>query len=218
MRICSAILVAAAMLAVPSRAADGEWRELFDGRTLEGWTAGDGGPPGAGWKVEEGVLHRVGPAGDLISAGTFGDFELEFEWKVAAKSNSGVKYRVRKSPAGWLGPEYQVLDDAGHAKGKVARTSAAAIYDVLAPAADKVLKPVGQWNRSRIVASGKRIEHWLNGERVLAVTVGSAEWEQARQAGKFRKVGDFAGPGPGRILLQDHGDEVWFRAIRIREP
>jgi len=210
------LFAAVALSAIPALAEEGGWRPLFDGKTLEGWTSPGGGKPGDGWEVVDGVLHRAGRGGDLISAAEFGDFELEFEWKVAAKANSGVKYRVRKSPQGWLGPEYQVLDDAGHPNGKVPKTSAAALYDVLPPAADKALRPVGEWNRSKVVAVGDRIEHWLNGKRVVAVRVGSAEWEAARKAGKFAKLAGFAAPGPGRILLQDHGDEVWFRSIRVR--
>ena len=207
----------AGLLATSAMAEEKGWISLFDGKTLDGWTSPTGGKPGAGWKVEDGCIHREAKGGDLISEKEYGDFELEFEWKISAKGNSGVKYRLRKSPGGWLGPEYQVLDDAGHPNGKVEDTTAASLYEVVPAAKDKVLKPVGEWNRSRIVARGTVLEHWLNDRLALKIDTAGKEWPDLKKASKFAKVEDFAGPAAGHLLLQDHGDKVWFRAIRIRE-
>jgi len=192
------------------------WIDLLEGDALEAWMAVDEGRPGEGWVLEDGVLHRSAKAGDLVSRREFVDFELEFEWKVTEGANSGVKYRLRKTPRGWLGPEYQVIDDAGHKDAKAANRRAAALYDLVSADEGKPLKPAGEWNRARVVVAGARIEHWLNGERVLAVEVGDAAWAEALAASKFARVGEFATPGPGRLMIQDHGDEVWFRGLRVR--
>ncbi len=194
-----------------------EWRPLFDGATLAGWTATNGQPPGAGWHVTDGVLHRAGPAGDIVTTEEFLNFELEFEWKVSPKANSGLKYRVADyAPAGkGIGLEYQVLDDVGHSNGNVAKTSAGSIYDVLAPAETKKVKPVGEWNQGKIVAHGSKIEHWLNGEKILDVDLAGETWKSALGRSKFKAAADF-GTKKGRILLQDHGDEAWFRLLRVR--
>ena len=204
------------MVAAASGESDG-FVDLFDGKTLSGWESADGGKPGEGWKVEDGAIHRVGKAGDLLSKEEYGDFTLEFEWKIAPGGNSGVKYRVLKSPGGWLGPEYQVLDDAKHANGKVPDTSAGSIYEIVAPSANKVVAPAGHWNKSRIIAKGTKLTHFLNDQKVVEIDIAGPEWPELKEASKFSKVKDFAGPAKGRILLQDHGDEVWFRAIRIEK-
>lgn len=209
-------LMLAGILVGAVKAEEKAWTPLFDGKTLKGWTSGNGGEPGKGWKVEDGCIHRAGAGGDLLSEKEYGDFELEFEWKISAAGNSGVKYRVVKSAGGWLGPEYQVLDDAGHPNGKVADTTAASLYEVVPAAKNKVLNPAGEWNRSKIVAKGTVLEHWLNGKLALKIDTAGKEWPKLKKDSKFAKVEGFAGPAAGRILLQDHGNEVWFRAIRIR--
>lgn len=202
----------------PATKTPGAWQPLFDGRTFEGWTTKDGQPVTAGWEIRDGVIHRAGAGGDIVSRTEWLDFELEFEWKVAAKANSGLKYRVGDyTPAGrGIGPEYQVLDDAGHPNGTNPKTSAGSLYDLVPPAAAKKLRPVGEWNQSRVVARGPRLEHWLNGEKIIDVDLTSDAWRTALGASKFKAAADFA-TRKGRLLLQDHGDEAWFRALRIRE-
>jgi hypothetical protein len=209
--------IIAGLLATSAMAEEKGWIPLFDGKSLKGWKSPAGTAPGKGWKIEDGCLHRAEAGGDLLSEKEFTDFELEFEWKIAAAGNSGVKYRVRKSPAGWLGPEYQVLDDAGHPNGKVADTTSASLYEVVPAAKEKTLKPPGEWNTSKIVARGTVIEHWLNGKLAMKTDTAGPEWPAMKKASKFARVEGFAEPAAGRILLQDHGDPVWFRAIRLRE-
>ncbi|MCW1886553.1 DUF1080 domain-containing protein [Luteolibacter flavescens] len=211
-------LLLAAFIVGSVSAKEGPWIPLFDGKSLAGWTSDNGGKPGEGWKVEDGALHRTGKKpGNLISEKEYKDFEFEFEWKISAKGNSGVKYRVQKSAGGWLGPEYQVLDDKGHPNGKVADTTAASLYEVVPAAKDKELKPVGEWNTSKIVAKGSVLEHWLNGKLALKIDTKGKEWPTLKKDSKFAKFDDFAGPAAGKLLLQDHDDEVWFRNLRIRE-
>ncbi|MDB6079851.1 MAG: hypothetical protein JWO82_3598 [Akkermansiaceae bacterium] len=211
-----ALFVSLLLLTASAVADEKPWTVLFDGKSLAGWTSASGGKPGEGWKIEDGALHRVAKAGDLISEKEYTDFELEFDWAVTTGCNSGVKYRVHKTAGGWLGPEYQVLDDAGHENGKVPKTSAGSLYEVIAPNSDKTLKPVGEWNHSRIVARGPVLEHWLNGKMVLSVDTSKPEWLEARKASKFAKIDGFAEAAPGHILLQDHDGEVRFKEIRIR--
>jgi len=202
----------------PPEPSTNAWKPIFDGRTFEGWTTKTGKPVTVGWEVRDGAIHRTGAGGDIVTAAEWKDFELEFEWKVAAKANSGLKYRVAEyAPAGRdIGPEYQVLDDDGHANGSNPKTSAGSLYDLVPPAAAKKLRPVGAWNQSRIVARGPVLQHWLNGEKILEVNLESPEWRSALAASKFKAAADFASK-KGRILIQDHGDEAWFRSLRLRE-
>ncbi len=214
------ILIGGFPLLVAAVAHAGEWREIFDGKSLAGWATKQGQPPAAGWLVEDGTIHHTKGGGDLLSAEEYTDFEFSFEWKAAAGANSGVKYRVAKFNGALLGLEYQVLDDQRHPNGKVAKTSAGAMYELFAP--DAQAKPAGSvqadvWQQSRIVVKGAHLEHWLNGKLVVSVETGSEAWTQAIAASKFKAVQGFGVNPKGRLMLQDHGDEVWFRHLRIRE-
>jgi hypothetical protein len=191
---------------------------LFDGHSLRGWTDINGKPPSPGWEVVEGAIHRCGKAGDLLTEGRYENFDLRFEWKVLRGGNSGLKYRTLLAKNKKMyGCEYQLLDDDNHPNGKKATTRAGALYDLIAPnEADKVLKPVGEYNASRVVARGTRLEHWLNGRKILDVDTASDDWKTLVGKSKFKTIPDFAAEKPGAILLQDHGNEVWFRALEIR--
>lgn len=216
---------AALAAASPADAQEGEWQTLFDGSTLSGFVNGAGNPvEEGGWVADDGVLRRAARGGDLYTARSFRDFELEWEWKVSPGGNSGVKYRLYRKPGGgWLGAEYQVLDDHRHpdaAMGSEGNRKSASLYDVVAAAPDKPLRGVGEWNQSRVVARGDRIEHWLNGRKVLEVDQSSDAWRRALAGSKFAKeegVQNWFARQAGPILFQDHGDEVWYRNIRIRE-
>ncbi len=201
-----------------SLAQEKEWTDLLEGSSLAAWTDGSGRTASRGWVVTDGVLHRKDRGGDLFTAKEFGDFEFEFEWKVAKASNSGVKYRVRQfEGGGWLGPEYQVLDDAAHSDGSSPLTAAGSMYALFPPSEAKKLLPVGEWNTAKIVVRGAVLEHWLNGELIVKADTGSAAWKEAIAASKFRSAAGFGENRQGRIMLQDHGDEVWFRRLRIRD-
>jgi hypothetical protein len=217
------ILVAAALLASATVALAGpaKWRPLFNGADFTGWRGFKGAPVPTRWRVEKGeiALGTQGDAGDLVTAEEFGDFELELEWKVSEGGNSGIFYFVQEADAApytWsTGLEMQVLDDARHADGKLPSHRAGALYDLIAPA-KAAAGPVGTWNRVRIVVRGGRIEHWLNGVRIVATRYGDARWRGLVAESKFKAMPDFAKVPRGRIALQDHGDPVWFRNIRIR--
>lgn len=176
---------------------------LFNGRDLEGWKHS------GNWTVEEGAIARTGRGGSLVYAerNIPDDFELRFEWKVAEGSNSGVYYRPTQY-------EYQILDNARHPDGKNPRTSAASLYFCMAPAYDAT-RPVGEWNEARIVCKGSVIQHWLNGQKVIDFDYNDPKWsfevELLRQRG-----GDLTARG-AHLSLQDHGDPVWYRSLRLRE-
>lgn len=191
---------------------DAPWEPLTG---ADVWADGKGAAPAAGWVFEDGVIHRTAKAGDIFTKKKYLDFELEFEWKVAAGANSGLKYRMKG-----VGPEYQVIDDTKHPDAKNGSRTTASLYDIKAPAADKPLKAVGEWNASRVVAKGKHLEHWLNGSKVVEIDLDSAEWKELFAKSKFAKTKgaeDWFARETGPVMLQDHGDEVWFRALRIRE-
>jgi hypothetical protein len=200
------------------------WRLLFDGRTTAGWRGFKMSDfPAQRWEVKDGALHLrptgTGDshgAGDIVTTDTFSDFDLRWEWRISPGGNSGVKYFVTEEREGPIAHEYQVLDDARHPDAKVGpHRQTAAFYDVLPPAADKPLRPVGEWNLSRVVVSGNHVEHWLNGAKVLAYDLGSPATKAAIAKSKFKDVAGFGTKIRGHILLQDHGDEVSYRNIRI---
>jgi hypothetical protein len=189
-----------------------DWIDLFETGDFSSWTRVNGNPVSPAWTIEEGIVHRGGiRPGDIITRESYQDFELVFEWKISEGGNSGVKYRTR----GHLGPEYQVLDDERHRDSRDPRNRAAALYNIYAANENKVLNPVGEWNYGRIRAEGNRIEHWLNGQKVVDAEIGSEEWKDRLEKSKFHQHNDFA-TWDGPILLQDHGDQVWYRNVKIR--
>jgi hypothetical protein len=227
--------VAANELTAAERA--GGWILLFDGTSLAGWRGlGSNSIPAAHWVVEGGAIRKVPSGrvpvqadgqplegGDLMTEGTFRDFELAWEWKVAPGANSGVKYNVSEARSAVIEPrhaakgfEYQIIDDDRHPDGKLPTHRTAALYDLVAPNASKRVQPVGEWNSSRVVLRGTHGEHWLNGQLVVSYDLGTPAMDSALAASKFRDWPWFAERRAGHIVLQDHGDEVWFRSIRVR--
>ena len=209
-----------ALVLCPSPASAAGWKSLFDGRTTQGWRSyGKPTFPSQGWSVKDRCLvHSAkGGGGDIISDGSFQEFDLRWEWKVAEGANSGLKYFILEERGKAIGHEYQMIDDARHSDaltGPLHQT--ASFYDVLPPEA-QATKPAGSWNESRIVVRGNDVEHWLNRKRVLHYTLGSPEVLQGVQRSKFKSVDGFGKSTMGHLLLQDHGDEVWFRNIKIRD-
>jgi hypothetical protein len=187
------------------------WTDLFADGTFSQWQHVKGKEVPPGWQIQDGIVHRPEGGGDIVTRQSYKDFELVFEWKISEAGNSGIKYRTRGS----LGLEYQVLDDAKHKDGRNPTHRAGSLYDLLAASDSKPVKPVGEWNRGRIIAKGNSIEHWLNGEKVLSIEIGSPEWIERFGKSKYKKHEGF-GTWEGPILLQDHRDVVWFRNIKIR--
>jgi hypothetical protein len=193
---------------------------LFDGRSLQGWHGyGKSGQPVQGWKAVDGALVRDAAGGDLVSDKQYGDFELRIDWKISPGGNSGIFYRGTESePEIYRSAiEYQVLDNDHHPDGKNGRDRwASALYGLYAPA-KITTHPVGEWNQTRIVVRGDHVEHWLNGEKVVDCTLGSPDWKARVAASKFKDWPAFGVARSGVIGLQDHGDAVSYRNIRIHE-
>jgi 3-keto-disaccharide hydrolase len=207
--------------AEPNQLTDAEkkagWKLLFDGQTLNGWRGfKKTAPPVQGWEVTNGVLTCVarGKGGDLITAQTFDNFELSWEWKMPPKSNNGVKYFITEERNAAIGHEYQLIDDT---LVKNPLSSTASFYLIVAPKPDKKVKPSGEWNQSRVLVQGNHVEHWLNGEKALEYECGTdAILEQVAKT-KFKNTPDFGKKIRGHILLTYHNDECSFRNIKIRD-
>lgn len=204
-------------LAVPAAVA-GEWQPLFNGKDLSAWKPyNQPADAPVKWAIEDGVLAWQKGGGNLATRDTFGDFELELDWKISAGGNSGVMFGVDESGAKpWhTGPELQILDDSKHKDGKNGLTASGALYSLYAPA-KPAAKPVGEWNTMRVRVAGGRIQSWLNGQQVVDAQIGSEDWKARVAKSKFARFPRFAQVAAGRIVLQDHSDPVWFRNIRIR--
>jgi hypothetical protein len=202
----------------PGRASMQEsWKPLFNGHSLEGWRGFKSSAPPSGWTAVDRTLARTGSGGDILTVDEFGDFELRLQWKIAEGGNSGIFFRVVDTGREvWeSGPEMQILDNARHVDGKNPLTSTGANYGLHAPVRD-VTRPVGEWNDVRLVVAGARVEHWLNGVKVVEYELWSPAWESLVKASKFVTMPAYGRAKRGRIALQDHGDQVWFRNITIR--
>jgi hypothetical protein len=194
------------------------WRILFDGKSLEAWRGYKTPTVPAGWRVESGVLAKDKPSADLVSKDEFGDFELEFEWRIGTGGNAGVFYRGTEEYEHiyWSAPEYQLLDDPNAPDGRSRLTSAGADYG-LYPSPAGIVKPAGEWNSSRILVRGAHVEHWMNGQRLLEYEFWSPDWEAKVKASKFKDWPNYGRALKGHIGLQgDHTGDLAFRNIRIR--
>lgn len=193
------------------------WKLLFDGRTTTGWRGyRKTGFPDRGWVIEDGVLKKVAGVrgGDIITVEAFDDFELSWEWRIAAGGNSGVKYFILEAGGSAVGHEYQMIDDS---RVRDHKGSTASFYDVLPPQPGKRPPRIGDWNASRIIVQGDHVEHWLNGEKVLEYELGSPAVLAAVAKSKFRDVKGFGTKRRGHVLLTDHTDEACFRNLKLRE-
>jgi hypothetical protein len=212
--------LSASALAQPAAATkDAGWTNLFDGTSLAGWRAFKSEAPPAGWTAKDGVLSRTGKGGDLMTVREFGSFELELDYKIAVGGNSGIMYRVTTEGDApyWSGPEYQILDNERHADAKNGPDRlSGANYDLIAPSA-AVSKPAGEWNTAKIVVHGNHVEHWLNGTKVVEYEFGSPSWTKLVAESKFKAWPIYGKAARGHIVLQDHGDLVEFRNIRIKD-
>ena len=202
-----------------SEKADG-WKLLFDGKTTAGWVAiGKTEFPDKGWSVKDGSLfHEKGAGGgDIVTKDSYENFELAWEWKIGAAGNSGLKYNL-PNPAKAVGFEYQMIDDENHPDGKKGGRlhQTGSLYDVMEPAEDRKVSPVGEWNSSRVIVKGNHVEQWLNGKKTVEFEMGSAALKDLIAKSKYKATAGFGEKAKSPILIQDHGDEVTVRSIKIR--
>ncbi len=191
---------------------------LFDGSSLESWRGYKNERVPSGWQIVDRTLSKEGSVGDIVSKGEFGDFDLELEWKIGRAGNSGIFYRATEEydHIYWSGPEYQLLDDIDAEDNKTRLTCAGAVYAVY-PSPAGHLKPVGEWNSTRIVATGNHVEHWLNRFKLLEYDLASSDWEARVQASKFKVWPHYGRAKRGHIGLQgDHAGSLAFRNVRIK--
>lgn len=207
------------------------WKLLFDGKSFNGWRGFHKEIVPEGWIIEDNCISRIAAhgelgqaGGDLITGEQFENFEFSLEWKISKGGNSGIKYLVSETlpPKGKsaVSFEMQVLDDDNHPDAKMGingNRKASALYDLMPPNDKKKLKPVGEFNQIRLVVKGNHIEHWLNGEKVVEFERGSDALKALIAKSKFKDQPLFGTFSKGHILLQEHGDKVWYRNIKIRE-
>ncbi|HYG77154.1 MAG TPA: DUF1080 domain-containing protein [Planctomycetota bacterium] len=195
------------------------WRLLFDGVSTKGWHAiGKKEFPSKGWSVQDGTLYHKpkGGGGDIVTDEKYENYELELEFKLAPGTNSGLKYRVEDSGGSAFGPEFQISDDTKNADTSNPKHACGSLYDMIVPK-NKTMKPVGEWNTAKLVVNGNHCEHWLNGAKVVEYEFFSDEWKKLYAASKYAKNPKYAATAKNHLCLQDHGDEVWYRNIKIRE-
>lgn len=206
------------------------WMLLFDGKEAGKWRGYNKDYFPTGWKIEDGMIRCIGSGrgeagslegGDIIFGEKFQNFELSLEWKISPGGNSGIFYLAQESPELTIwqtAPEMQVLDNTTHPDGRDGLHSAGALYDMIGVSQDKV-KPVGEWNQVKILIFKGLVEHWLNGEKVVSYHLWTPEWYDMVANSKFPKYNpDWAEVAQeGYIGLQDHGDDVWYKNIKIRK-
>jgi hypothetical protein len=206
------------------------WKLLFDGKTTTGWRGFHrDAMPEQGWVVEDGAIKHVAGregatgGGDIITVSEYGNLDFSVDWKITPGGNSGLKYLVSedlvKTGHSGVSFEMQILDDDRHPDAKAGKNgnrTAGSLYDLIAPSTHAA-RPVGEWNTSRLVIQGKHVEHWLNGQRIVQFELGSPELRALIAESKYKTIPGFGENSRGHILLQDHGDEAWFRNIKIRE-
>ncbi len=207
---------------------NGEWIDLFNGENLEGWTSYGQATAGEAWKVEDGVIHFDANAkkneglsgGDLVTKESFEDFHLKLEWKISENGNSGIMFYVvdngEFNAPYHTGPEYQLLDNDGHPDGKITSHRTADLYDLIVSSEEPV-KPVGEWNLTEIISKDGKLEFYLNGVNTVTTNMWTEEWDQMVAKSKFKDMPGFGKYQEGKIALQDHGDEIWFRNIQIKK-
>jgi hypothetical protein len=195
---------------------NGGWRDL---ESLSAWRGYKSQEIPKGWKLVDGTITKEGNAEDLVSRDQYGNFELSLDWMIAPKGNAGIFYRATEEydHIYWSGPEYQLLDDAGHPDGKNRLTSGGSAYGLYAPPAG-VIHPAGQWNSTRIIVNGKHVEHWLNGQKVVEYELESPDWTAKVKASKFGEWPNYGRASRGYIGIQgDHPGLLTLRNMKIRE-
>lgn len=234
-------LLAATVAATLNASAQSGWVDLFNGTNFAGWQSPRSQAiPTQSWKIEQGILKVTGhgnaeaqSGGDIITTKQYANFELTAEFQITPGANSGIKIfvqpnispvdKVTGKPTGKgsaIGLEFQILDDERHPDAKLGHNGdrrLGSLYDLIPAPTNKVVHPVGEWNQMRILSRGKHVEFWLNGSLTVQFERGSAAFREAVAASKFKNIPDFGEWQEGHILLQEHGSDVAFRNIKLRE-
>lgn len=207
-----------------------DWVSLFDGKTTTGWHNYGKTTVGEAWKVADGVLYldtakkegwQTGGGGDIVTEKEYENFHLKLEWKIAANGNSGIIFFIHEDSTqnkyAWnTGPEMQVLDNNGHPDAKIIKHRAGDLYDLISSSKETV-KPAGEWNLAEIVVNNNQLKFFLNGTNIVSTSLWDDNWKKLIAGSKFKDMKEFGTYKKGKIALQDHGDMVWYRNIRIKE-
>jgi Domain of Unknown Function (DUF1080) len=209
---------------------DTGWISLFDGTSTAGWHSYGKTTVGEAWKVADGALYldttqkegwQIKGGGDIVTNDEFENFDLKLEWKIAPNGNSGVIFYVHEDTSKYkyvwnTGPEMQVLDNNGHPDSKITKHRAGDLYDLISCSKETV-KPAGEWNEAEIVSNNGKLDFFLNGTNVVSTSMWDSAWKQLLAGSKFKDMTDFGTYKKGRIALQDHGNAVWYRNIKIKK-
>ena len=208
---------------------DDGWVSLFDGKTLNGWHNYGKTTVGEAWKVADGTLYldttkkegwQTAAGGDIVSTEEYENFDLKLDWKIATGGNSGIIFYVHEDTAKYkyvwqTGPEMQVLDNDLHSDGKIPKHRAGDLYDLIACKTETVKQP-GEWNEAEIISKDGKLDFFLNGTNVISTMLWNDEWKALVAGSKFKEWPDFGTYKKGHIALQDHGNTVWYRNIKIK--
>jgi hypothetical protein len=227
--LCSSLKINTMKNSLSPTEKDSGWEILFDGKSTDKWHNYGKQNVGNEWKIEDGVLHLDASAkdkegGDLVTNEEYGNFDLKLDWKISEKGNSGIIFYVHEDAAKYpetyqTGIEMQILDNGtptrlGQPDGKLYTHRAGDLYDLLA--SKEVAKPLGQWNQVEIKSVNGKLDFYMNGVHTLSTHIWDDNWQKMVAISKFKKMSDFASFKKGKIALQNHGDDVWFRNIRIK--
>lgn len=209
--------------------ADG-WILLFNGKDLSGWSNYNKSTIGKNWVIDEAAIHlnaenkedgdwQAADGGDIVFEEEFENYELRLDWKIGECGNSGIIFNVKESPEidyPWqTGPEMQILDNTCHPDAKIVTHKAGDLYDLI-ECSEVTVKPVGEWNSIRLIVNNGHLEQWQNGVKVVETEMWTPEWKEMIANSKFKDMPLFGTIKKGKIALQDHGDPVWFRNIKVK--
>ena len=214
-----AVLAMCIVVSSASSAAAQNYANLLQDRSLHQWMLPDGKAVEKGWSFDpDGALHLVGKGENILTQSEYQNFDLWFDFKISEKGNSGIKYRVQKYGSSWLGPEYQIQDDSAFPK-QLAKHNTASLYDLVeksSPVFERRYLPLNDWSVGRVIVQNNRIRHWMNGNLIIDEHTESQHFIDAVAASKFKNTAGFGQNCSGRIMLTDHGSEVWYRNVYIR--
>ena len=213
------VLVFSAMLITTEASYAQQYVNLLENRTLDAWMKPDGSSVNEGWTFDsDGTLHLTGKGGNIVTKADYGDFDLWFEYKISPKGNSGIKYRVKQYGNSWLGIEYQIQDDAAFPD-MAPKHQSAGLYDILdqsSPILSRKYSPLDQYAVGRVIVQNHRLRHWMNGNLIIDERDDSPKFDEAIGKSKFRDQEGFGKNTLGKLMLTDHGSEVWYRNVFIR--